>query len=55
MPRRPYDPLPDFIAPELALLVKRAPDGDAWIHDRFQLWRRPSTTGTMARLLSNRD
>ena len=33
MPRRTSDPLPDFIDPELALLVKRAPDGDAWLHE----------------------
>ena len=33
MPCRLSDPLPDFIAPELALLVKRAPEGDAWLHE----------------------
>jgi ATP-dependent DNA ligase len=33
MPRRPSDPLPDFIDPELALLTKRAPDGNAWLHE----------------------
>lgn len=32
MPRR-IEPLPDFIAPELAMLVKRAPAGDAWLHE----------------------
>jgi bifunctional non-homologous end joining protein LigD len=33
MPRRPSDPLPDFIEPELAVLTKRAPDGNAWVHE----------------------
>jgi bifunctional non-homologous end joining protein LigD len=33
MPRRPSDPLPDFIEPELALLTTRAPNGDAWLHE----------------------
>jgi bifunctional non-homologous end joining protein LigD len=27
------DPLPDFIEPELALLTKHAPEGDAWLHE----------------------
>jgi bifunctional non-homologous end joining protein LigD len=31
MPRR--DPLPDFIAPQLAMLVARAPEGDGWVHE----------------------
>jgi bifunctional non-homologous end joining protein LigD len=31
MPRR--DPLPDYYDPQLATLVKRAPDGEAWIHE----------------------
>jgi len=30
---RPSDPLPDFIDPQLATLVKRAPEGDAWVHE----------------------
>jgi bifunctional non-homologous end joining protein LigD len=33
MPGRPFDPLPDFIDPELATLVERAPEGDAWVHE----------------------
>src|SRR5262249_38132018 len=33
MTRRPSDPLPDFIDPELATLVERAPEGDAWLHE----------------------
>ena len=33
MPRRPSDPLPDFIPPQLAQLVDRAPEGDAWLHE----------------------
>jgi bifunctional non-homologous end joining protein LigD len=33
MPRRPSAPLPDFIAPQLAQLVDRAPEGDAWLHE----------------------
>ena len=33
MPRRPSDPLPDFIAPQLAQLVNRPPVGDAWLHE----------------------
>jgi bifunctional non-homologous end joining protein LigD len=33
MPRRPSDPVPDFIEPELALLTKMAPEGDSWIHE----------------------
>jgi bifunctional non-homologous end joining protein LigD len=33
MPRRPSDPLPDFIDPLLATLVKRPPEGDAWLHE----------------------
>jgi bifunctional non-homologous end joining protein LigD len=33
MPRRPSASLPDFIAPELATLVERAPEGDAWLHE----------------------
>jgi bifunctional non-homologous end joining protein LigD len=33
MPRRPFDPLPDFIAPQLAALVQRAPEGDARLHE----------------------
>ena len=31
MPRR--DPLPDFVAPQLATLVQRPPEGDAWLHE----------------------
>jgi bifunctional non-homologous end joining protein LigD len=30
---RPSEPLPDFIEPELATLVERAPEGDAWVHE----------------------
>ena len=33
MPGRPFDPLPDFIDPELATLVERAPEGDQWLHE----------------------
>jgi bifunctional non-homologous end joining protein LigD len=33
MLRRPSAPLPDFIAPQLAELVDRAPEGDAWLHE----------------------
>jgi bifunctional non-homologous end joining protein LigD len=33
MPRRSSDSLPDFIAPQLAQLVDRAPEGDAWLHE----------------------
>jgi hypothetical protein len=33
MPRRPSDPLPDFIGAQLATLVQRPPDGDAWLHE----------------------
>jgi ATP-dependent DNA ligase len=33
MPRRPSDPLPDFIAPQLATLVQRPPEGDTWLHE----------------------
>jgi bifunctional non-homologous end joining protein LigD len=33
MLRRPSDPLPDFIDPELATLVERAPEGNAWLHE----------------------
>jgi bifunctional non-homologous end joining protein LigD len=33
MPRRPSAPLPDFIEPQLAQLVDRAPEGDAWLHE----------------------
>src|SRR5215469_11772854 len=32
MPRRPSASLPDFIAPQLATLVDRAHEGDAWLH-----------------------
>jgi hypothetical protein len=32
-PRRAGAPLPDFIEPELATLVERAPEGDAWLHE----------------------
>ena len=32
MPGRPSDTLPDFIDPELATLVERAPEGNAWLH-----------------------
>jgi bifunctional non-homologous end joining protein LigD len=31
MPRR--DLLPDFVDPQLALLVKHAPEGDSWVHE----------------------
>src|SRR5215472_8037423 len=30
---RPSDPLPEFIPPQLAQLVDRAPEGDAWVHE----------------------
>jgi len=30
---RPSEPLPDFIEPELATLVERAPEGDQWLHE----------------------
>ena len=30
---RPSDPLPDFIDPQLATLVQRPPEGDAWLHE----------------------
>jgi bifunctional non-homologous end joining protein LigD len=30
---RPFEPLPDFIEPELATLVERAPEGDQWLHE----------------------
>jgi bifunctional non-homologous end joining protein LigD len=33
MPRRAFDLLPDFIAPQLAQLVDRSPEGDTWIHE----------------------
>jgi bifunctional non-homologous end joining protein LigD len=33
MPRRSSDPLHDFIAPQLAQLVQRPPEGDAWLHE----------------------
>ena len=33
MPRRGSDRLPDFIAPQLATLVQRPPEGDAWLHE----------------------
>jgi bifunctional non-homologous end joining protein LigD len=33
MPRRPSDPLPDFIAPQLTTLVQHPPEGDAWLHE----------------------
>ena len=33
MPGRPSDTLPDFIDPELATLVERVPEGDAWVHE----------------------
>jgi bifunctional non-homologous end joining protein LigD len=33
MPRRPDAPLPDFIAPQLAQLVDRPPEGDAWLNE----------------------
>ena len=33
MPGRPSDTLPDFIDPELATLVERAPEGNAWLHE----------------------
>jgi bifunctional non-homologous end joining protein LigD len=33
MTRRPSDPLPDFVAPQLAQLVERPPEGDAWLHE----------------------
>ena len=33
MPRRPSAPLPDFIAPQLAQLVDRPQEGDAWLHE----------------------
>ena len=37
MTRRPLPakshPLPDFIAPQLATLVQRPPEGDAWLHE----------------------
>ena len=33
MPGRRFDPLPDFIEPELATLIERAPEGDAWLHE----------------------
>jgi bifunctional non-homologous end joining protein LigD len=33
MTRRPSDSLPDFIEPELATLVERAPEGDGWVHE----------------------
>jgi bifunctional non-homologous end joining protein LigD len=33
MPRRPFEPLPDFVAPQLAQLVDRPPEGDAWLHE----------------------
>jgi bifunctional non-homologous end joining protein LigD len=32
MPRPPA-PLPDFIAPQLATLVQRPPEGDTWVHE----------------------
>ena len=33
MSRRSSDPLSDFIPPQLAQLVDRAPEGDAWLHE----------------------
>jgi bifunctional non-homologous end joining protein LigD len=33
MPRRSSDPLPDFIGAQLATLVERPPEGDAWLHE----------------------
>jgi ATP-dependent DNA ligase len=33
MTRRPSDPLPDFIEPELATLVERAPEDDQCLHE----------------------
>ena len=33
MPRHSPDPLPDFIPPELALLTKRVPTGEGWVHE----------------------
>jgi bifunctional non-homologous end joining protein LigD len=33
MPRRPSDPLPDFIGAQLATLIQRPPEGDAWLHE----------------------
>jgi len=33
MTRRPSDPFPDFIDPQLATLVQHAPEGDQWLHE----------------------
>ena len=33
MPRSSSDPLSDFIALQLATLVQRPPEGDAWLHE----------------------
>jgi|SRR5215472_11675045 len=33
MPRRLSDLLPDFIAPQLASLVRRPREGEAWLHE----------------------
>ena len=33
MPRRAAAPLPPFVEPQLARLVKEAPDGDEWLHE----------------------
>jgi bifunctional non-homologous end joining protein LigD len=33
MPGRPSASLPDIIVPQLATLVRRSPEGDAWLHE----------------------
>jgi bifunctional non-homologous end joining protein LigD len=50
------DPLPDFVAPELATLVDRAPSGSDWLHElKFDGYRLISRIkdGT-ARLMTRR-
>ena len=55
MPGRPSDTLPDFIDPELATLVERAPEGNAWLHEiKLDGYRTAARIeGRQIRLLTN--